>query len=60
MRFLAYLFLVVGSALLLLNFTALWEPYDYDWRSAMSGLMLVIIGAIVKAGLNLYDEEQQK
>ncbi len=60
MRLLTYLFLVVGSSFLLLNFTAFWEPYDYHWPTAMIGLGMVIIGAILKAGLNLYDEEQNK
>ena len=60
MRLLAYLSLTVGSALLLLNFTAIWEPYEYNWASAMLGLGLVVGGAIIKAGLNLYDEEQSK
>ena len=60
MRFLAYLFLVVGSSFLLLNFTALWEPYEFHWMTTFIGFLMVIIGAILKAGLNLYDEEQRK
>ncbi len=52
--------MTVGAALLLVNLTAWWEPFDADWMSTTLGVVFVVIGAIVKVGLNLYDEEQSK
>ena len=56
MRLLAYLAMTVGSALLLLNLTAWWEPYDYNWASAMLGVGLVVASVIVSGYRKLKDE----
>jgi len=57
MRLGAKLLLTVGAALLLANLTALWNPYDANWVTVMVGFMLIMLGAIIEAGLNLHDHE---
>ena len=57
MKYIAALFVTIGSALLLLSLSALWQPYDADWVTVMVGVILILIGAILKAGLNLHDHD---
>ncbi len=40
--------LVVGSAILLLNLSALWESHDASYLSVAIGVGLVVVGALIR------------